>query len=176
MSQGAITECLPAAQLPVCDSGWNPRLLVRKLEMGECAALSCPCPMVCFSVPHCLRWGYKGSSVWELARGSLTLKESGEPQPTSSRPHPVPSWDCQQLSLAWDPEQGRKTRAALPPAGTHKAPVHTCLSSAHIDVHVCCIGGAVHTYNCGFVYLVHIKQHLLTHVCSQVCMYTCAYL
>lgn len=26
VNQGAITECLPAAPLPVCDSGWNSRL------------------------------------------------------------------------------------------------------------------------------------------------------
>lgn len=44
MSQGAITECLPAAQLLVCDSGWNPRLLVRKLKRENVLPSLVPAP------------------------------------------------------------------------------------------------------------------------------------
>lgn len=35
VNQGAITECLPTDPLPMCDSEWNPRLLVPEPSLGR---------------------------------------------------------------------------------------------------------------------------------------------
>lgn len=69
VNQGAITECLSEAPLPICDSGQNPRRLVlepRLWEGGEAphkASLSSPHSLVCFSAPHSPRWGCTGQEV-----------------------------------------------------------------------------------------------------------------
>lgn len=76
VNQGAITECLPAAPLPVCDSVWNPRLLVPepRLGMREHAALSSPCSMVCLSAPHCLKVGLQKQHRVGTGKGLLNTK------------------------------------------------------------------------------------------------------
>lgn len=98
VNQGAITKCLPTGSLPICDSRHNPRLLMPEPRLWKWvhtlyhAALSSPHRVMCFSVPQCLRWGFKGSTGQELARGSSTLEERKEPKPTAPHPHRGPHW------------------------------------------------------------------------------------
>ena len=90
VNQGAITQCLPTAPLPICDSRQNPRVLVsepRVWEEGNTphrAILSSPHSLVCFSAPRCPRWSCAGQN-WQ--KGSSTLRESREPQLTAPYPH-----------------------------------------------------------------------------------------
>lgn len=92
VNQGAITQCLPTAPLPICDSRQNPRVLVSEPRVWEEGNTPPPLGRPLFSPlpgmflsPHCPRWSCAGQN-WQ--KGSSTLRESREPQLTAPYPHP----------------------------------------------------------------------------------------
>lgn len=106
-------------------------------------------------------------------RGSSTLKESREPQPTEPHPHSCQSWACQQPSLVWKPEKNRGS-STISRQSTHlpPGPIYTCLHSVHIGVHMGCTLREQVTH---ITVDLCILQVASIYTCALTCTHTCAH-
>lgn len=137
VNQGAITQCLPVAPLPIHDSRQNPRVLVAEPRVWKEGNTPRTGPSSLLPTPWYVSQllaapgGAAQGRNWQ--RGSSTLRESREPRLIAPYPYPCLIPGCQLPSPAQKPKQWRKTGAALLSVGrAPSAPhIHMCLQAEH---------------------------------------------